>query len=77
MEIRADFENSLTLDCLLYPIFSIPIFFDVGEEGGGFEAQEFGGPAGSVNFPAGLVQGSFDIAFSRKRMSSSVRTSPG
>ncbi len=26
-----------------------PHFFDVGEEGGRFDAQEFGGPAGAVS----------------------------
>ena len=32
-----------------------PHFFDAGEEGGGFEAEEFGGSAGAVDFPVGLL----------------------
>lgn len=32
-----------------------PHLFDSGEEGGGFDAQEFGGPAGAVDFPVGAL----------------------
>jgi hypothetical protein len=41
--------------------FHNPHFFDAGEEGGGFKAEKFGCPAGAVDFPARLVQGSFNI----------------
>ena len=30
-------------------------FFDAGEEGGGLEAEEFGGPAGAIDFPVGVL----------------------
>ena len=30
-----------------------PHFFDAGEERGGFEAEEFGGPACAIDFPVG------------------------
>ncbi len=40
-----------------------PHFFDAGEEGGGFEAEEFGSPTCSVDFPVGLFEGRFDIGF--------------
>ena len=32
-----------------------PHFFDAGEEGGGFDTEEFGGPACTVNLPVGLL----------------------
>lgn len=36
---------------------------DAGEEGGGFDTQEFGGPACAVDFPIGVLKGRFDIPF--------------
>jgi hypothetical protein len=38
----------LTSPCLHYPHF-----FDAGEEGGGLEAEEFGGPTCAIDFPVG------------------------
>jgi len=35
--------------------FHNPHFFDAGEEGGGFEAEEFGSAARAVDFPVGLL----------------------
>ena len=41
--------------CNFLPYLLNPHFFDAGEEGGGFEAQEFRSSAGAVDFPACFV----------------------
>lgn len=38
---------------LILPDLHNPHFFYAGEEGGGFEAEEFGCAAGAVDFPVG------------------------
>lgn len=38
-------------------------FFDSGEERGGSDAEEFCCPACALDFPVGVLQGSFDIRF--------------
>ena len=40
---------------LTSPYLLNPHFFDAGEEGGGFETEEFGGSAGAVDFPISLL----------------------
>ena len=40
---------------LISPCLFDPHFFDAGGEGRGIEAEEFSGPAGTVDFPIGLV----------------------
>ena len=37
------------------PYLLNPHFFDAGEEGSGFETQEFGGPSCAIDFPVGLL----------------------
>ena len=54
--------------CLLFhPSFRIfnlifqSSFFYAGEKGGGFEAEEFGGPSGVLDIAAGLPQPQFNL----------------
>jgi len=43
-------------NCFLFSHwFLYASFFNAGEEGGGFETEEFSGPAGALDFPACFV----------------------